>query len=65
MDLDQWVIIYNGRNEADVRQFLHTLSNTCPKIGMGFQQPLCRRIADDRTASFIAAIKETYQGVSV
>ena len=64
MSLDNWVIIYNGRNNGDVTSFVNQLKTTCRSIGMQCADPTMLRVPDDRTPTFICKIKESYAGVS-
>lgn len=59
MELKKWCIAYIQRNEAVVQQFVSLMTKLSPKMGMKVSQPELLQLKDDRTETFLKAIRDS------
>ncbi|XP_022109192.1 piwi-like protein 1 [Acanthaster planci] len=53
-----WMLIYIGRDSKNAMDFLTSLNRVAPNLGMEVRTPLKCELRDDRTESFIRAIRD-------
>ena len=59
MELKKWCVVYIQRNEAVVQQFVSLMTKLSPKMGMKVSQPELLQLKDDRTETFLKAIRDS------
>ncbi|GFY37292.1 piwi-like protein 1 [Trichonephila inaurata madagascariensis] len=55
--LDEWVVFCTRQDESKARDFLQSLYKVCPPMGMRVRQPRVINVRDDKTSSFLEAIR--------
>lgn len=56
--LDNWLMVFNHKDQAAASDLFMTLQKVCPPMGMKIMKPKLLTINDDTTASFVKALKE-------
>ncbi|XP_048752927.1 piwi-like protein 1 isoform X2 [Ostrea edulis] len=58
VNLENWVILFIRRNSAQAQDLVQTLSRVGPPMGMNIATPTACELPDDRTDSFLGAMKD-------
>ncbi|XP_033126803.1 piwi-like protein 1 [Anneissia japonica] len=58
VNLTNWMVVFSPRDKANAQDFIQTLIRVCGPIGMQVAQPIFIALQNDRTDSYIQAIKE-------
>jgi len=58
VDLKKWSIVYVQKNEAVVQNFVSLMVKLSPKMGMKVAQPELSQLANDRTETYLKAIRD-------
>ncbi|XP_038044639.1 piwi-like protein 1 isoform X1 [Patiria miniata] len=56
--LHNWLLIYTARDSKNAMEFLNAFNTVAPRLGMETRPPLICELRDDRTESFIRAIRQ-------
>merc|ERR1719187_877183 len=59
VDLKKWTVVYVQKNEAVVQNFVSLMIKLSPKMGMKVAQPELSQLANDRTETYLKAIRDT------
>ena len=58
MDLKKWTVIYTNKNETVAQSFVSLMQKLAPKMGMKVTQPTMTSLPNDRTDSYLKAIRD-------
>lgn len=58
VNLENWVIVFTRRNNAQAQDLVQTLSRVGPPMGMRINAPTICELQDDRNDSYITALKQ-------
>jgi len=58
VDLKKWSVVYVQKNEAVVQNFVSLMIKLSPKMGMKVAQPELSQLANDRTETYLKAIRD-------
>ncbi|KAJ8023000.1 Piwi-like protein 2 [Holothuria leucospilota] len=58
VDLNSWLIIYTRRDQQRASDFMNSMKEVCPKMGIRIGQPIMCAIQDDRTQTYLAKIRD-------
>ena len=53
-----WVVLYTKRDQARANDYIGTMLKVCPQMGIDAQPPTRFELRDDRTETFIRALRE-------
>jgi len=56
--LDNWVMIFHGKDQANASDLYSTLQKVCPPMGMRIQKPTIITTSDDSTGAFVRSCKD-------
>lgn len=56
--LRTWVVLYTNRDRARANDYIGTMLKVCPQMGIDAQPPTRFELRDDRTETFIRALRE-------
>lgn len=55
-----WVILYTPRDQDCAQQFCNMMRMVCRNLGIQVGEPVLAQLRDDRTDSYIGALKQQY-----
>ena len=58
VDFRNWVILYVKRDHPRAQSFIETMMKCCPQMGIMCDNPSRCELQDDRTETFIRALRE-------
>ena len=58
VDLKKWNVVYVTKNEAVAQNFVSLMVKLAPKMGMKVAQPDMKALANDRTETYVQAIRD-------
>jgi len=58
VDLKKWNVVYVTKNEAVAQNFVSLMVKLAPKMGMKVAQPDMKSLANDRTETYVQAIRD-------
>ena len=58
VDLNNWMVLYTRRDASKAQDFIQTMSQVCPAMGIQVRAPRVFELPSDRTETYIAAVRD-------